>query len=302
MAQTDNEFMKAYFGLMSDTLGSPSKSSIFMQTILPVWALGLMSKYSQRRSLVHARHTAKLADAVTRALVESKAGALLQGKNNKDILSLLGLANASENEATKLTEEEMLAQMRTILLAGHETSATTLCWVLLELARNLENQERLRAEIRATEMATGRKYSSFTASDLDGMEYLAAILKESMRFHPALYQNYRQAAKDDVLPLSTPIKTTSGEYISTLPIPKGMKVILSIAAYNRFVFMLCIFRAFLTKRYHIETRKFLEKMPTHSILRGGFERMMRRRDQHSVFMEICMFPSTTAVWSPDRPP
>ncbi|KAG6898148.1 hypothetical protein C0992_004864 [Termitomyces sp. T32_za158] len=210
-----------------------------------------MSRFSRRRNLVHARHTAKLANEVARTLVKSKAGALLQGRNNRDILSLLVKANASEDEATKLTDEEMLAQMRyltthihpsesspncdnrTILLAGHETSATSLCWILLELARHPEFQDRLRAEIRATEISSGRKYSSFTANDLDSMQYLAAILKESMRFHPALYQNYRQAAKDDVLPLSTPIKTASGQSLDNLPIPKGLKVILSIAAYHR---------------------------------------------------------------------
>ncbi|KAF5385861.1 hypothetical protein D9615_002355 [Tricholomella constricta] len=238
LAQADNEFMKAYFGLMSDTLGSPPKSSIFMQTIFPIWALQLLSKYSRRKNLVHARHTANLANVVTRALVNSKAEALLHGKGNKDILSLLVKANASENAATALTEEEMLAQMRTILLAGHETSATSLCWVLLELTRHSEIQERLRAEIRATESSTGRNVSAFTASDLDGMPYLAAVLKfeqESMRFHPAVYQNYRQAAKDDVLPLSQPIKTISGEIIHSLPVPKGMKVIASIAGYNRLV-------------------------------------------------------------------
>ncbi|TFK44496.1 cytochrome P450 [Crucibulum laeve] len=234
LANLDNEFMKAYFGLMSDTLGSPSRSSIFMQTILPVWALQLMSKYSQRRNLVHARHTAKLADAVTRNLVESKAEALLQGKGNKDILSLLVKANASEDAATRLTEEEMLAQMRTILLAGHETSATTMCWVLLELARHTDVQAKLRQEIRATEQAIhARGGSDFTASDLDNMPYLAAVLKESMRYHPALYQNYRQSARDDVIPLSKPITTKNGEAITSLPIPKGLKVILSIAAYNR---------------------------------------------------------------------
>jgi hypothetical protein len=54
-----------------------------------------------------------------------------------------------------------------------------------------------------------------------------------MRFHPAVYQNFRQAAQDDVLPLSQPIKTSSGELITKLPIPKGMKVIASIAGYNR---------------------------------------------------------------------
>lgn len=56
-----------------------------------------------------------------------------------------------------------------------------------------------------------------------------------MRFHPALYQNYRQAAHDDVIPLSKPITTITGEVINKLPVPKGIKIIASIAAYNRFV-------------------------------------------------------------------
>jgi len=234
LTNSRNEFMEAYMGLMSDTLGSPSRSAIFMQTVLPVWGLQLMSKYSNRRNLKHARHTAQLANAVTRQLVDTKAEALLQGKGNKDILSLLVQANASENEEAKLTDEELLAQMRTILLAGHETSATTLCWVLLELARHPDVQARLRKEIRDTEAAIHvRGGSDFTASDLDNMPYLNAVLKESMRFHPAVYHNYRLAARDDVLPLSKPITTTTGEVISKLPIPKGLKVILSISGYNR---------------------------------------------------------------------
>ncbi|KDR75313.1 hypothetical protein GALMADRAFT_249339 [Galerina marginata CBS 339.88] len=234
LLNTNNEFMKAYFGLMSDTLGSPPKSAIFMQTIFPLWLLQLMSKYSRARNLVHARHTAKLADAVTRQLVDSKAKALLHGKGNKDILSLLVKANASEKPSTRLTEEEMLAQMRTILLAGHETSATTLCWVLLELAKNPDVQTKLREEIRKTEREIhARGDNDVTAADLENMPYLSAVIKESMRFHPALYQNYRQAAADDVLPLSKPIKATDGNPITNLPIPKGMKIILSIAAYNR---------------------------------------------------------------------
>lgn len=74
----------------SDTLGSPPRSALFIQTIFPVWLLQLRSKFSRARNLVHARHTEKLANTVTRQLVESKAAALLQGKGNKDILSLLG--------------------------------------------------------------------------------------------------------------------------------------------------------------------------------------------------------------------
>ncbi|KAF9047357.1 cytochrome P450 [Panaeolus papilionaceus] len=234
LANLDNEFMKAYLGLMSDTLGSPPKSAILMQTLLPVWALNLMSKYSQARNLVHARHTAKLANAMTKEFLDSKAEALLQGKGNKDVLSLLVKANNSEKASTRLTDEEMLAQVRTLLLAGHETSATTLCWVLLELARHPDIQEKLRQEIRETERNIHeRGDADFTANDFESMRYLVAVIKESMRFHPALYHNYRQAVNDDVLPLSKPIITTDGKKLTELPIPKGTKTILSIAAYNR---------------------------------------------------------------------
>lgn len=74
----------------SDTLGQPSKQAIFMQTVMPVWYLQIMSKYSRSRRMVHARHTARLANEVAQALIDMKSDALLHGRENKDILSLLG--------------------------------------------------------------------------------------------------------------------------------------------------------------------------------------------------------------------
>ncbi|KAJ3772964.1 cytochrome P450 [Lentinula raphanica] len=227
----ENELMKAYFGLMSDTLGQPSRQAIFTQTVMPVWYLRLMSKYSNTRRMVHARHTAQLANDIAQSLIDMKSQALLLGKENKDILSLLVKANASENPANRLTDEEMLAQMRTLLLAGHETSSTSLVWCILEVARHPKVQTKLREEIRATERKLNGR--DFTANDFDNMPYMAAVLKESMRFHPAVYQNYRMAAHDVVLPLSKPITTTKGEIINELPVGKGTKFVLSIAAYNR---------------------------------------------------------------------
>lgn len=41
--------------------------------------------------------------------------------------------------------------------------------------------------------------------------------------------------KDDVLPLSKPITTKTGELINELPIPKGLKILASINGHNRFV-------------------------------------------------------------------
>ena len=47
------------------------------------------------------------------------------------------------------------------------------------------------------------------------------------------YILYRQAAVDDVLPLSKPITLTNGKIVNELPIPKGQKIIASVLAYNR---------------------------------------------------------------------
>jgi cytochrome P450 len=70
---------------------------------------------------------------------------------------------------TGLTDEELRDQLVTLLLAGHETTATALAWTLHELASDPE-QER-----KARDAAIG--------GDND---YLEAVLKESMRLHPVI--------------------------------------------------------------------------------------------------------------------
>jgi cytochrome P450 len=68
-----------------------------------------------------------------------------------------------------VTDEELRDQLVTLLLAGHETTATALAWTLHELGKDPE-QER-----RAREAAT-------TGDD----DHLEAVLKESMRLHPVI--------------------------------------------------------------------------------------------------------------------
>jgi hypothetical protein len=58
-------------------------------------------------------------------------------------------------------------------------------------------------------------------------------LQEVLRFYCVLYHSYRCASQDDVLPLSQPITKRSGEVIYELPVPKGTRIVASIAAYNR---------------------------------------------------------------------
>ncbi|HEX3779504.1 MAG TPA: cytochrome P450 [Pseudonocardiaceae bacterium] len=78
-------------------------------------------------------------------------------------------------DADGLTDGELRDQLVTLLLAGHETTATTLAWAFHDLARN---PVRLRAAQRA--------------ADEGNDEYLTAVVKESLRLHPVIYEVARR--------------------------------------------------------------------------------------------------------------
>jgi cytochrome P450 family 135 len=77
-----------------------------------------------------------------------------------------------------LSDAELRDQLVTLLLAGHETTATALAWSLHELGRHPD----LRARARAA-----------AASGDD--DFLEAVLKESMRLHPVIPMVVRHLMK-----------------------------------------------------------------------------------------------------------
>ncbi|MEP7738389.1 cytochrome P450 [Nocardioides sp. 31GB23] len=91
-----------------------------------------------------------------------------------DVLSrLIRHGGAEEGEGLGgLSDTELRDQLITLLLAGHETTATSLAWALYELGRDPELLRRSQA-----------------AADGDGAEddaWLEAVMKESMRLHPVI--------------------------------------------------------------------------------------------------------------------
>ena len=85
-----------------------------------------------------------------------------------DILSLLMLARDEDGE--QMNDEELRDELVTLLLAGHETTATAVAWAVERLVRHPRKLERLVAEIDAGE------------SD----EYLMAVVNETLRVRPVV--------------------------------------------------------------------------------------------------------------------
>ncbi|KAJ7185447.1 cytochrome P450 [Mycena filopes] len=227
----------ALSSVVPSLFSTPSKAAILIYGLLeqaPTWFIQGFMKYAPFKGIRNSRYVTTVAVGVAKKLVDEKAEALIAGKGKRDVMSLLVKANISANPRTNLSEDEMLAQMQTIMQAGHETTANTMSWTLFELTRQPDIQTKLRAEIQATQQSIyERGGTEFTAADFDNMPYTTAVMKEVLRFHPVSYNSLREAARDEVLPLSRPIVTKSGKTITEVPIPKHQILVISTAGYNR---------------------------------------------------------------------
>ena len=92
-----------------------------------------------------------------------------------DVLSRLLCVDAEQ----ALTDAELRDNLVTLLLAGHETTATALAWAFHELGRDAE------------QLAAAQR-----AADADDQDYLEAVTKETLRRRPVIAAVARQVQED----------------------------------------------------------------------------------------------------------
>ena len=87
-------------------------------------------------------------------------------------------ANVSQDSKARLSDEELIAQMATLVLAGHITTATTLTWLLYELSQHKDYQVKMREEIvQARVRLRERGLDDFGMEELEDMPLVSAALK-----------------------------------------------------------------------------------------------------------------------------
>lgn len=112
-----------------------------------------------------------------RIIAERKVGGRAD-EDGDDLLSLLVRAESAEDGAFDATE--LREQVLVFLLAGHETTATSIGFALHLLARHPEAQRRAHEEV---DRVLGDRAPG--AADLDRLPYVTRVLKEAMRLFPA---------------------------------------------------------------------------------------------------------------------
>lgn len=118
-------------------------------------------------------------------IAERRAGA---GEHDDLLARLL----RARDEDGAMTDRQVRDEAVTLLVAGHDTTATGLTWTLHLLAQHPEAQARLQAEVDALGRAP-------TADDAGRLQYCLQVFKESLRLFPPIYAFTREAIDDTTL-------------------------------------------------------------------------------------------------------
>jgi cytochrome P450 len=187
---------------------------------------------TKRRKLV--KKFVSDADEISRELLRKtrveKEGNVAEAMGDKSVIGHLIKAESDETAELRISEEEVMAQMKILIIAGYETTSSSLTWALIELAKNQSIQAKLRDEL-ISQFGNSRDptYDQLTS----GLPYLDAVVHETLRLHAAVPEMGRVAAEDDVIPLSVPIQTADNQTVDHISISAGQLVSIPILAIQR---------------------------------------------------------------------
>jgi cytochrome P450 len=108
-----------------------------------------------------------------------------------DLLSMF-LQAVDEETGEAMDDVQVRDEVRTMFIAGHETTATSLGWTWYLLSSYPAIAAKLRAEL--AEVLGGR---TPTVNDLPNLPYLWRVIQESLRLYPPIWMYLRTALTDD---------------------------------------------------------------------------------------------------------
>ncbi|CAO2041888.1 unnamed protein product [Urochloa humidicola] len=133
-------------------------------------------------------------------------------KKHDDLLDVL----LSRYAASKLTRQQITTFLTDMFIAARDTSTNTVQWAMAQLLRHPEKMKKVAAELDAQ---LGSK-DFVLESDLSKLPYLHAVVKETLRLHPAVPIIPREVVADDVS-------------LGGFNLPKGTGVVVNLWAIGR---------------------------------------------------------------------
>jgi cytochrome P450 len=137
-----------------------------------------------RGNLRYQRAVHDLDALVSRIVAERRAS----GRAGDDLLGML--LSVRDEAGHGMNDRQLRDEVLTLLLAGHDTTALTLTWALVMLAKHPSVVDRVDQEIRA---ALGDRPP--TADDTRQLSYIEHVIAETLRMYPPAWAIGREAVR-----------------------------------------------------------------------------------------------------------
>jgi cytochrome P450 len=153
----------------------------FLDMLLPL-------AWPSPQDLSRARFRKRWTRFVAMLMAERRAAGKNEGAPSRDLFDLMNAARDPET-GQAFSDEQLGDQVATMILAGHETTATALFWSLYLLALDPVTQEAVASEVQGATVNG--------ALDLDRLKFTRAVIDETLRLYPPAFLIARAAAGPD---------------------------------------------------------------------------------------------------------
>jgi len=225
-----------------DTINS-SIGTILRRAENQIWSALPVPYWMPTPANIGAWRAAKRLDRIVDALIAERDG---DNDERGDLLSMLLTARYPDT-GEAMPHEQLRDEVRTILIAGHETVGSTAGFITYLVSKHPDIERRMVSEIDSALNGTRP-----TFEDLPKLKYTNMIVREALRLYPSAWTISRQALEDDRI----------GPY----DIRKGSTIMLSPYVMHRNPKYWNNPEAFIPERF---TPEEIERRPKHSYVPFG---------------------------------
>jgi cytochrome P450 len=138
-----------------------------------------------------------------------------RARETGDRETMLGaLAHGTDEEGKGLESHELMANLRILALAGHETTAATVAWMLIHLGADESLWEQIAGEVSASEKLPA------TPKEMEAFPLTEALFREALRLYP-------------VVTLLPPRRVEEEFEVNGITIPRNTRVAASLLSLSR---------------------------------------------------------------------